>query len=101
MGGVCSISVSPVMPLYNASDMGIPYTAASIQQPLWDNRQAQQQHQQFPIGFQADVNSHCLPLLPLIRPYSYNDTNNSSSTGGFGARSRAMSWVRVPGLFIH
>lgn len=88
--GACSIPVNPVLPLYNASDMGIPYPAASIQQPLWDNRQAQhhpQQQQQVPIGFHGDVNNHCLPLLPLIRPYSYNDTKNSSSTGGLGARS--------------
>jgi hypothetical protein len=51
--GACSISVNPVVPLYNASDMGIPYPTASIQQPLWDNMQ----QQEVPIGFQGDDSS--------------------------------------------
>lgn len=89
--GACSIPVNPVVPLYNASDMGIPYPAASIPQPLWDSRQ-QQQQQQVPIGFQGDVSSHCLPLMPLIRPYSYNDNKNTNSTG-----VAARSGSNVPG----
>lgn len=96
--GACSIPVNPVVPLYNASDMGIPYPAASIQQPLWDNRQQQhqQQQQQVPIGFQGDVSSHCLPLVPLIRPYSYNDNKNMSSTN-VAARSGSNVSGSSPG----
>jgi hypothetical protein len=45
--------VNLVVPLYNASDMGIPYPVVLIQQLFWDNRQ----QQQVPIGFQGDASS--------------------------------------------
>lgn len=51
--GACSIFVNPVVPLYNASNMGIPYPTTSIQQQLWDSMQ----QQEVPIGFQGDDSS--------------------------------------------